>query len=144
MFQISAGKTHTDLPVILKASEAVLIKRRKQISMQRLLAFIKRMSTLALQVLPNGSLGLLCLIKQILQVNNSTDVLLDNDDSSLGQGIFLPEIEEPEYCNANATLLWELLPLQRHYHPTVQEYSRSILNVNKNGKVPTFKEVFKL
>lgn len=80
--------------------------------MQRLLAFIKRMSTLSLQVLPNGTLALLCLIKQILQVNSSTDILLDNDDTSLGQGIFLPEMEEPEYCNANSTLLWELIPLQ--------------------------------
>lgn len=89
-----------------------MIRRRKQISMQRLLAFIKRMSTLSLQVLPNGTLALLCLIKQILQVNSSTDILLDSDDASLGQGIFLPEMEEPEYCNANATLLWELIPLQ--------------------------------
>lgn len=44
-------------------------------------------------------------------MNNSTDVLLDFE-AVHGQGVYYPEMEEPEYCNASATSLWELLPLE--------------------------------
>lgn len=40
-------------------------------------------------------------------MNKSADILLDVD-SSVGQGLYFPEIEEPEYCNANSSALWEL------------------------------------
>ena len=35
------------------------------------------------------------------------DILLDTDTSQ-GSGTFLPELDEPEYCNAATTALWEL------------------------------------
>lgn len=38
------------------------------------------------------------------------DILLDVD-SSLGQGIYDPFLEEPEHCNASSTALWELAAL---------------------------------
>ena len=34
------------------------------------------------------------------------DLLLDSD--SFGSGTFLPELPEPEHCNAQSTALWEL------------------------------------
>jgi len=54
------------------------------------------------------------------------DILLD-PDSSVGQGMYFPELEDPEYCNASNTALWELIALQRHYHPTVRKFARNIL-----------------
>lgn len=62
------GVNHSDLPVIIKTTDFVLLKRRKHLSLQRLLAFTKRLISLSLQVLPNGTLALLSLIKDILQV----------------------------------------------------------------------------
>jgi nucleolar complex protein 3 len=41
-----------------------------------------------------------------LQTFPKTDLLLDNE--SQGSGVFLPELDEPEYCNAQNTALWEL------------------------------------
>jgi len=38
------------------------------------------------------------------------DLLLDND--SQGSGVYLPELDEPEHCNAQNTALWELHLLQ--------------------------------
>lgn len=64
----SVGKNHSDLSTVLSAADSVVIKRRKHLSLQRLLAFTKRLTTLALQVLPNGALGLLTLVRQVLQV----------------------------------------------------------------------------
>ena len=59
-------------------------------------------------------------------MHRSVDILLD-PDSSVGQGMYFPELEDPEYCNASNTALWELIALQRHYHPTVRKFARNIL-----------------
>lgn len=45
-----------------------------------------------------------------LQTFPKTDLLLDNE--SQGSGVFLPELDEPEYCNAQNTALWELHALR--------------------------------
>lgn len=43
------------------------------------------------------------------------------ESESMGTGLFRPDIEDPELCNAESTTSWELsLLAKRHYHPTVQ------------------------
>lgn len=51
-----------------------------------------------------------------LQTFPKTDLLLDNE--SQGSGVFLPELDEPEYCNAQNTALWELHALRVRGPPT--------------------------
>nr|CAD7453641.1 unnamed protein product [Timema tahoe] len=126
LLHIRAGRNHGDLLIVLQTLDTVLIRRRRKISQQRVLAFTKRLATMCTQLLHNGALGCLALIKTVMQLNKSVDILLD-PDSSIGQGIYFPELDEPEYCNANSTALWELLPLRRHYHPTVRKFSENIL-----------------
>lgn len=62
------GKTHPDMSILVRAIEVMLIKRRKKISQQRVLAFTKRLATLSLHLLHNGSLSCLGHIKNVLQV----------------------------------------------------------------------------
>lgn len=38
------------------------------------------------------------------------DILLDNEAQD--SGVFLPELDEPEYCNPQNTALWELHTLR--------------------------------
>nr|CAD7256867.1 unnamed protein product [Timema shepardi] len=126
LLHIRAGRNHGDLLIVLQTLDTVLIRRRRKISQQRVLAFTKRLATMSTQLLHNGALGCLALIKTVMQLNTSVDILLD-PDSTIGQGIYFPELDEPEYCNANSTALWELLHLRRHYHPTVRKFSENIL-----------------
>jgi len=105
------GKTHDDAKMVISAAESVVIKRRKHLSLQRLLAYTKRAATLALQVLPNATLGLLTILRQIFQLSKACGIMLDCD-ASFGRGVYQPELEEPEYCNAGASAVWELLALQ--------------------------------
>ncbi|KAJ1531012.1 hypothetical protein ONE63_005844 [Megalurothrips usitatus] len=125
MLNIHAGVTHPDMMILVRAIDYMMIKRRKKITQERAYAFTKRLSTLALQLLHNGSLSCLSLIKTVLQLNKSIDLLLDVD-KSFGQGIYDPLLQEPEYCNAGNSTLWELSLLQRHYHPLVQQYSNFV------------------
>ncbi|KAM5236464.1 nucleolar complex protein 3 homolog [Ctenodactylus gundi] len=125
LFKLHAGATNEGVELVLQCLDVMLTKRRKQVSQQRALAFIKRLCTLALQVLPNSSIGILATTRGLMHTFPKTDLLLDND--SQGSGIFLPELDEPEYCNAQSTALWELHALRRHYHPTVQKFAAHLI-----------------
>ncbi|KAI9564697.1 hypothetical protein GHT06_008438 [Daphnia sinensis] len=129
LFHITAGPSNSDMPIALDCLENMLIKRRKKVSIHRVLAFTKRVATLALQVQHNSSIGLLSLVRILMMTHKQTDMLLDLDTSS-GSGTFLAELEEPEHCNAGSTALWELHLLVRHYHPIVSKFARHILLKN--------------
>ncbi|XP_018418175.1 PREDICTED: nucleolar complex protein 3 homolog [Nanorana parkeri] len=121
LYGLHAGCTNDDTLIALQCLELMLTKRRKQVSHQRALAFVKRLSTLALHVLPNSSIGILSTNRGLLQTFPKTDILLDNE--SQGSGLYLPELDEPEYCNAQSSALWELHCLQRHFHPVVRIFA---------------------
>ncbi|XP_065602227.1 nucleolar complex protein 3 homolog [Cyrtonyx montezumae] len=121
LFSLHAGGTNNDIGIVLQCLDVMLAKRRKQVSQQRALAFMKRLSTLALHVLPNSGIGILATNRILMQTFPKMDLLLDNE--SQGSGVYLPELDEPEHCNAQNTALWELHLLQRHYHPTVQKFA---------------------
>ncbi|XP_058045447.1 nucleolar complex protein 3 homolog isoform X1 [Ahaetulla prasina] len=125
LFKIHAGATNEDAAIVLQCLDIMLAKRRKQVTQQRALAFIKRLSTMALQVLPNSSIGILATNRTLMHVFPKTDLLLDNE--SQGSGVYLPELDQPEYCNAQNSALWELHSLLRHYHPVVQKFAAHLL-----------------
>ncbi|KAL0131674.1 hypothetical protein PUN28_002902 [Cardiocondyla obscurior] len=89
-----------------------------------MVAFVKRMSTLALQSQHNATLESLGIIKQVIQLGKAAHVLLDTDCT--GDGHYQVEIEEPDYCNAHCTALYELVALQRHYHSVVRQLAKNI------------------
>ncbi|XP_004680664.1 PREDICTED: nucleolar complex protein 3 homolog [Condylura cristata] len=125
LFKLHAGATNDGVETVLQCLDVMLTKRRKQVSQQRALAFIKRLCTLALHVLPNSSIGILATNRVLMHTFPKTDLLLDNE--SQGSGVFLPELDEPEYCNAQNTALWELHALRRHYHPIVQRFAAHLM-----------------
>ncbi|KAK2584399.1 hypothetical protein KPH14_006781 [Odynerus spinipes] len=144
LLNVHCGKTHAETEIILKTLIQVLINRRKRITQKRLVAFVKRMTTLALQLQHNGALGLLGIIKQIMQLGKAVDILLDTDCTT-GDGFYQPEIEDPEYCNAHCTALWEIVPLQRHYHTVVRKLAKNIAwNVPVNGEGSLSLDIAKL
>ncbi|XP_050299793.1 nucleolar complex protein 3 homolog [Anthonomus grandis grandis] len=125
LLKTNAGRNHENTFIVLKTLIDSLIKRRKKITNKRIINFVKRLATLSLQLLHNGSLGCLGLIKTLMQLNRSVDILLDLDSSG-GEGKFQPEIEDPEFANASNSALFETILLRRHYHPVVGKFARNI------------------
>lgn len=115
LLNIHCGKTHIEMEVLIKILVQALIHRRKRITQRRFVAFIKRIAILALQLQHNSVLGILGIIKQSMQLGKMLDILLDTD-STTGDGFYQAELEEPEYCNAHCSALWELTALQVHIH----------------------------
>ncbi|XP_062271114.1 LOW QUALITY PROTEIN: nucleolar complex protein 3 homolog [Scomber scombrus] len=118
LLTLHAGKSNDDIIIVLRCLDAMLTRRRKQVSLQRAMAFVKRLSTLSLHLLPNASVGILAATRSAVHSFPKCDFLLDNEIQ--GSGFYLPELDEPEHCNAQNTALWELHTLQRHYHPVVR------------------------
>ncbi|XP_054622935.1 nucleolar complex protein 3 homolog isoform X2 [Dunckerocampus dactyliophorus] len=116
--QLHAGAPNNDIVIVLRCLDAMLVRRRKQVTLQRAMAFIKRLSMLSLHVLPNASVGILAANRATLHSFPKCDFLLDNEVQ--GSGFYLPELDQPEHCNAQNTALWELHTLQRHFHPVVR------------------------
>ncbi|XP_033730225.1 nucleolar complex protein 3 homolog [Pecten maximus] len=102
----------------------MVTRRKRQISQQRVLAFIKRLLTLALMQCHEGSLGLLLAVRSFILTYKSSEMLFDNETQ--GSGVFLPELADPEHCNAHNSMLWELPLLKRHYHPLVRQISSHV------------------
>lgn len=120
-----AGKNHDDVQIIIKTLMEVLVKRRKNISQSRLMAFIKRIVTLSTQLLNHGTMACLGIVKTVMQATSSLEILLDTD-TTIGSGKYDPELDDPEFCNANCTALYELAALVRHFHPIVRKVANHI------------------
>uniref|UniRef100_A0A3Q3S2L7 Nucleolar complex protein 3 homolog n=1 Tax=Mastacembelus armatus TaxID=205130 RepID=A0A3Q3S2L7_9TELE len=119
--RLHAGAPNDDIIIVLRCLDAMLTRRRKQVTLQRAMAFVKRLSMLSLHVLPNASVGVLAANRATMHAFPKCDFLLDNEVQ--GSGFYLPELDEPEHCNAQNTALWELHLLQRHYHPVVRQFA---------------------
>lgn len=144
LLNIHCGKTHIEMEVLIKILVQALIHRRKRITQRRFVAFIKRIAILALQLQHNSVLGILGIIKQSMQLGKMLDILLDTD-STTGDGFYQAELEEPEYCNAHCSALWELTALQRHYHSIVQKMAKNVAwNVPPIGEGSLSPEIAKL
>ncbi|XP_074519640.1 nucleolar complex protein 3 homolog [Halichoeres trimaculatus] len=118
LVELHAGAPNDDIIIVLRCLDAMLARRKKQVTLQRAMAFVKRLSMLSLHVLPNASVGLLTSNRSTIHAFPKCDFLLDNEVQ--GSGFYLPELDQPEHCNAQNTALWELHTLQRHFHPVVR------------------------
>ncbi|XP_013420494.1 nucleolar complex protein 3 homolog [Lingula anatina] len=137
LLSINAAQTNAHIPIVLQCLDSMMIKRKKQVSVPRALAFIKRLSTLTLQLLHPEALGLLSTLRQLVHSFPKSDLLFDAE--TLGSGTFFPELADPEHCNAHATALYELHTLRRHYHPVVRKYGNHICHgapSSGNGQLP--------
>lgn len=122
------------LELTIKCLQFNIIRKKNHISFVRVLAFMKRVGTMSLQTAVHATLGLLSSLRRLIMIVKGSDILLDSE-SSIGSGIFLPEIEDPEHCNPQSTALWELHLLKKHYNPTIKLYAAHILhNCSNEGR----------
>lgn len=112
-------------PLFLKCIHKMIVARSKQVSQHRLLAFTKRLATLALHQDHPTALSFIASLRKLLLLTPKTELLYENE--GLGSGVYLPEMEDPEYCKPEASALWDLHLLKNHYHPTVASVAVKIL-----------------
>jgi nucleolar complex protein 3 len=119
---------HSDIHILLQGFELVFY-RKKQLPIQRVAAFAKRLATISLQLAPNALLACLAMIRSLLIRFPKLDILFDVE-SRMGTGVYMLYLDDPELANANATNIWEISQLAKHYHPRVREFAKHILEMS--------------
>lgn len=111
--------------VVIQCLDYAFLQRR-ELSMARLAAFIKRLSSTSLHCPAHLSTPLIACARQISSRYSSStsskiDRMLENEEDIVAEGVFAPDAEDPEHSNAHATSLWELALLKYHIHPKLAE-----------------------
>ena len=136
LLSIDGNTDKEDIKALLSCLDIMIIKRKKQMTQNKVLSFIKRLITVSTQTSGQTSSALLSVVRQIMLNHKQSDILLDSEAMSIGSGIFLPEVDDPEHSNANSTLLWELSSLSSHFDPLVRQLAQNILNFSTINEVP--------
>ena len=118
-----------EIDLVIKLIQLMLIDRYKQLSKNKLLAFIKRLLTMSLHLQSSKSISaILVMIKALLTISSLvTEQLFDNEFS--GSGIkYLPEFNDPEYCHAQNATVYELTLLRTTSNKNIREQCDEILS----------------
>jgi hypothetical protein len=118
----------TSFSLMLEALIHFLEGRRDRGSMVSTFAILKRMASLSLHLPTEGTLALMSLIARAIRGDGRYLQVLENNQG--GMGVYLPENDDPELCNAMAASLWELSLLSSHFNPSVRDVSRSFATPN--------------
>jgi nucleolar complex protein 3 len=125
LLQLDTVSLNEDIVLAMECMDKMMRKRR-QVSLQRVLGFVKRLSTVSLQLMPRACLAVLSTVRKCMLSYSQCDQLLDSD--GVCGGVFRPEVADPEVCHAGSTLLWEYTVLSRHYSPAVKGYATHLLD----------------
>lgn len=115
-------KNRTALPKVVACVESLFLQR-KEIVVDRVAAFIKRLLIVALHLPPHQILSILALVRSLFHKYPKLHLLLDNASECVSSGIYRSDVDDPDFCNPYATSCWELSVLRLHWHPEVSKFA---------------------
>ncbi len=102
-----------DIDLVIQLVQLMLLDRYKQLSRNKLLAFTKRLLTMCVHLQYSKSIAaILEMVKALLSISPLvTEQLFENELTGSGVN-YLPDLNDPEYCNAQNATLYELILLR--------------------------------
>lgn len=95
-------------------------------------AFAKRLLTASLNWPPATILRTLDFVGGLIAKDPKLEALLSTEDRTV-DGVYRPDLDDPQLCNPFGTSFWELSILQQsHFDPRVQEEARNISSFNRS------------
>ncbi|RGP73636.1 hypothetical protein FLONG3_6286 [Fusarium longipes] len=113
---------------------------KNDVDSRRVKAFAKRMLQITGLHQPAFACGLLYVVGHLRETFPDISTLMDEPEE--GDAVvdekqkYDGRKRDPEYSNANRSCLWEVIPLQGHYHPSVTVYAAAVLERNKKSLKP--------
>ncbi|BHF65169.1 Nucleolar complex protein 3 [Sparganum proliferum] len=123
---IPLGETERFTDVLLSCLDLLLISRKREISTNRVLAFVKRLASVCVAVSDTACVGsMLVSLLKFITLFPKCEVLFDSE-TEIG-GVYDPEAGDPELCRPTSAVLWELQILRSHESATVRKIVAAIL-----------------
>lgn len=89
-------------------------------------AFAKRLLTLALHAPSATSVKALAFVTTLLGLEDKLDAMLSTEEKA-GDGIYRPDVEDPQLCNPFACVWWEIAVLEdRHWDKDVRKAASAL------------------
>ncbi|KAH6569347.1 hypothetical protein BASA50_009879 [Batrachochytrium salamandrivorans] len=118
---------HSKIGLMLLVLE-IMFQRPQDMAINRVASFVKRLSTVALNLTDNASIAALSVVHKIIMRLPRLHSLLDGEET-IGSGVYKPYVQDVDLCNPFATSLWELtIMAESHYHPAVRKAASMVLH----------------
>ena len=126
---LSSGATeinsHDILPIALEALDLLLVAP-KQLPIDRVAAFVKRICSVPLLCLPaQAATGFLCVVSKLVRKYPRLQNMLGGEPGVGSMGTYMPYLDMPDHANPWSTALWELPFLQMS--PVYQPYYQKLV-----------------
>ena len=93
-------------------------------------AFAKRLLTASLNWPPSTVLRVLDFVGGLIAKDTKLEALLSTEDRTV-DGIYRPDVDDPQLCNPFGTSFWELLVLQQnHFDPRVRKEALALAHIH--------------
>ncbi|CAH8536996.1 unnamed protein product [Schistosoma bovis] len=124
--RISAYEMEHISDTLISCLNILLVRRKHEVSTNRILAFSKRLSSAALAVSdPYCSSSLLIKLFHLLRLFPRCEILFDCDPEICSN--YKPDVNDPELCFPASACLWDLLLLKKHSDPVVNQLANLIM-----------------
>ncbi|KAH6895144.1 CBF/Mak21 family-domain-containing protein [Thelonectria olida] len=117
---------------------------KNDVDSRRVKAFAKRMLQISGLHQPPFVCGLLYVVSHLREtfpdlstlIEEPEESVFDDDEPGSERPVYDGRKRNPEHSNANQSCLWEVIPLQEHYHPSVNVFASSLLVPNEKAQKP--------
>ncbi|XP_018650755.1 hypothetical protein Smp_132350 [Schistosoma mansoni] len=111
---------------LISCLNILLVRRKHEVSTNRILAFSKRLASAALAVSdPYCSSSLLIKLFHLLRLFPRCEILFDCDPEICSN--YKSDVNDPELCFPASACLWDLLLLKKHSDPVVNQLANLIM-----------------
>ncbi|KAL3662585.1 hypothetical protein V7S43_012438 [Phytophthora oleae] len=117
-----AGSDSSCFLTLLQCVEAVFL-RRKEIVVERVASFVKRLLVVAQHLPPHQALAILSLLRALFHRYSKLQQLLESDLDRVASGEYRADIDDPDFANPFSSACWELALLTHHVHPKLSSYA---------------------
>ena len=93
-------------------------------------AFAKRLLTASLNWTPALAIRTLDFVGNMISKDPKLETLLSTEDR-IYDGVYRPEINDPQLCHPFGTCFWELYSFLNHWDPRVREEARKLLQTKR-------------
>ncbi|CAH8496954.1 unnamed protein product [Schistosoma turkestanicum] len=124
--RINACEVENLSDTLISCLNMLLVRRKHEVSTNRILAFAKRLASAALTISdPYCSSSLLIKLFHLLRLFPRCEILFECDPEICNN--YRSDINDPELCFPASACLWDLLLLKKHHSPMVNQLANLIM-----------------